>query len=84
MGSETMVWNYRIVRHKKGHFALHEVYYDEDERPFGMTEPIDFVADADEGPEGVINALEAALADAKAMPVLEYDEVLPDDEKQKR
>ena len=79
-----MVWNYRIVRHKEGHFALHEVYYDEDERPFGMTEPIDFIFDAEEGPEGLIDALEAALADVKAMRVLEYEEVVPGDEKQKQ
>jgi hypothetical protein len=75
-------WNYRIVRHKAGHLALHEVHY-EDDQPTGMTtEPITFGTAAyivsSEGVEAarqeVINGLALALADAIKRPVFEPPE----------
>ena len=35
---EAMSWSYRIVRHRDGTLALHEVYYDEGGRPYAYTE----------------------------------------------
>lgn len=65
-----MTWNYRIVKHKSGvntWYSLHEVYYDENGEPDGMTQnPIS--AHGDTRAE-VIKALEMMLKDAKRMPV---------------
>lgn len=73
-----MTWSYRIVRRRDGgHLALHEVYYDGDGKPWGMTEnPVTFVADADESPSAIIMALRFALRDAD-WPVLDEPEVWP-------
>lgn len=71
-------WNYRIIRHRKPEewLAVHEVYYDEAGNPSSMTvEPITFLVDGEEGPEGVIRSLEMALADAKKHPVLEEADI---------
>ena len=66
-----MTWNYRVIRHEEGHLALHEVYYDDDGKPNGVTkEPVTFVTDSDEGITGIINSLEMALNDAREKPVL--------------
>ena len=67
-----MSWNYRIIRHKEGHFSLHEVYYDDAGKPNGYTtDPISFVSDKEEGPDGIIESLEHALKDARTKPVLD-------------
>jgi hypothetical protein len=76
-----MTWNYRIVRRSRdGHawFALHEVYYHPDGRPQAITvDPAQFVADVEEGHEGIIRALQLALADARSRPVLDEAQDLP-------
>ncbi len=60
-----MSWSYRIIRHTDGHYALHEVFYGEDGEPNGMTvQPVSFAADAEDGAEGVVEALRMALKDA--------------------
>jgi len=69
-----MTWNYRIVRHHQPSewFGLHEVFYDDSGSPMGITaEPIGFISDGEEGPEGIIRSLEMALNDAKRHPVLD-------------
>ncbi len=61
-----MTWSYRVIRHADGHYAVHEVFYDERGVPTAMTqEPISFLADADEGPEAIVTALHRALEDAR-------------------
>jgi hypothetical protein len=66
-----MTWNYRILEDDEGNLSLHEVFYDVAGNPNGCTEnPATFVADSDEGVEGIIKALEMALKDAKERPVL--------------
>jgi hypothetical protein len=66
-----MSWHYRVLRHPDGSLALHEVYCDEAGQLNGYTkQPISFCADADDGPGGIITALERALSDAKNRPVL--------------
>ena len=68
-------WNYRIVRHQypeevgyeiapaaRG-FAIHEVYYDEDGKPWAWTENPE--APYGETPEDLIWCLETMLSDAK-------------------
>lgn len=73
-----MSWNYRIVHHLDGGwYALHEVHYDEDGLPWGMTDPITFICEQDEGPEGVMHSLKLALSDASKHPVLEEPKVWP-------
>jgi hypothetical protein len=38
-----MTWNYRVIRHKEGHLALHEVYYNEAGQPRAYSQqPVTF------------------------------------------
>lgn len=70
-----MTWNYRIIRHhhpEGDHLALHEVYYDDAGRPTQYTAaPIDFTGPVEDGPEGIAERLERALADTRRHPVLD-------------
>ncbi len=67
-----MTWNYRIVKRLDGFIALHEVFYDDNGDPWGMTEdPVDFVVCGDETPEDLIKCIDMALRDAKHWDVLE-------------
>lgn len=69
-------WNYRIVKYADGSgFGLHEVYYDGDGQPWGMTdEPASFVCDIDEGPNGVKQSLLTARVDAIRRPIFNEPE----------
>jgi hypothetical protein len=63
-------WNYRICKQPDGHYSLNEVYYDDKGKEKSVTaNPVSFVADEDEGLEGIISALQMALKDAKNRPV---------------
>ncbi|MBF0448852.1 MAG: hypothetical protein HQL67_11680 [Magnetococcales bacterium] len=63
-------WNYRVCKHPEGHYSLHEVYYDDHDKATSMTaNPIHFLVDEEEGPEGIVKDLEMALMDAKERPV---------------
>ena len=65
-----MTWNYRIVRRPGGWLALHEVHYSEDGQPNSYTEnAVSFCADEQDGPAGIIIALEMALSEARERPV---------------
>jgi len=67
-----MTWNYRVLRYADGTLALHEVYYDKDDRPCSYTEnPISFVVEADEGLEGLVGSLQMALHDATERSILD-------------
>ena len=69
-GMRNMDWTYRIIDHGQ-HFALHEVFVDDDGRPVDwVPRSIDFACDRDVGREGLIAALEKALAEARRSPVL--------------
>ena len=71
-----MTWNYRVVRHPDGTLALNEAYYDDAGALKAATaEPISFVADPDEGLDGIVRSLEMAFADAKRHPVLDWTEI---------
>ncbi len=70
-----MTWNYRIIRDGEGNLGLHEVFYDDDGAPRSCTQnPISFGADAEEGKDGIITALEHALSDAREKPILDMDD----------
>ena len=71
-----MSWNYRIVRYCNGKgFGLHEVFYDDDGLPWGMTEnPATFVCGTDEGPAGIKGSLLRARVDAIQRPVFDEPE----------
>ena len=71
-----MSWNYRIVRYRNNEgFGLHEVYYDADGMPWGMTEDaVRFVCDAEEGPSGVKGSLLMAQSDSIKRPILDLPE----------
>ena len=74
-----MIWNYRLVRYRdeKG-FGLHEVYYDDDGLPCGMTDaPIDFTCGIEEGPEQIAKGLRMALDDAINRPIFDEPENWP-------
>lgn len=64
--SSGTAWNYRVVHHKDSSYewySLHEVYYDKEGLPNGMThEPVSFVG---ETKDEVIAALKMALKDAE-------------------
>jgi hypothetical protein len=66
-------WNYRVVRYRDGSgFGLHEVYYDKDGQPWGMTESAArFTCVPDEGPGGIRDSLRLAATDARLRPVLD-------------
>lgn len=72
-------WNYRIIRYQKNvGFGLHEVFYDDAGQPWGMTsDPIHFCCDEEEGPEGVVSSLTAALKDASEFPILDEPLIWP-------
>lgn len=69
-----MHWNYRIIKHDldpdpSNHwYGLHEVFYEESDIPSEpgtgtgtSIDPTTFVSDVDEGPDGIVGALEIAL-----------------------
>lgn len=67
-------WNYRLVKyyHKAAGYAIHEVYYDDDGKPTGMTvNPCSFVGDT---PEETVDALTMALKDAQERDIFEEPE----------
>ncbi len=72
-------WNYRVVRYRDGSgFGLHEVFHDDDGRPWSMTErAAGFTCDLDAGPAGIRNSLRRASADARLRPVLDEPETWP-------
>lgn len=71
-----MTWNYRIVRTKDESgadwFAVHEVHYDAEGEPLGMTEKP--VTVEGETPEDIIGDLELMLKDARDRPVFDPPE----------
>jgi hypothetical protein len=73
-----MAWNYRIVRYRNGTgYGLHEVFYDADGKPTGMTEkPATFGCDADQDPvEEIMRSLDLAYYAARKSSIL--DEASP-------
>ena len=77
-----MTWNYRLILHDNEQdleskwIGLHEVFY-ENGQIRGWTEcPISFVADEEEKEDGIINALEMALKNAKELPMLIETELI--------
>jgi hypothetical protein len=73
-----LTWNYRVVCYRdQGGFGLHEVYYDGDGKPDGMTADPMVACDVDEGPEGIRKSLELALGDVATRPILDEAETWP-------
>jgi hypothetical protein len=73
---DAMTWNYRIVRYADGSgFGLHEVFYENGAAVSMTVAAIPFVSDSEEGPQGVIESLRMALADAENRPVLDEREI---------
>mgnify|MGYP001604275042 CR=1 FL=1 len=75
-----MTWNYRIVRYRKREdgFGLHEVFYDKDGKPWGMTaDPVRFACDQHEGPAGIKNSLLTARVDSIKRPVFDEPKKWP-------
>jgi len=77
-----MTWNYRIVKYRNGSgYGLHEVFYDDRDRPITMTDdPIGFAAEPEEGPEGVVESLRMALRaveNVRSIPPLDEPEEWP-------
>lgn len=71
-----MTWNYRIIHYQNGDFGLHEVYYDEKEKPTAITRtPVQFVCNAEEGHEGIVKSLRIALYDAEHRPVMKEETI---------
>ena len=68
-----MSWNYRIVRYPKNQgFGLHEVHYDEDGKPWGVSkDATTFACDVEEGVAGIIQSLQMAIDAAKEHPVFD-------------
>ena len=65
-----MTWNYQILHHPDGNYALHEVFVDEDESALPHSWTSDAVDFSGETPAAIITSLANALADARKMPVL--------------
>lgn len=73
-------WNYRLVRYRAHpeSLGLHEVFYNRNGEPCGMTkEPCSFASDwtSDDGSEtprtDIVGALEKALKAARETPILD-------------
>ncbi len=69
-------WNYRVVSYRDGSgYGPHEVYYDDNALPWGMTqEPAKFCFDSE---QDVINALKKALRDAQKRPIFREPAIWP-------
>lgn len=70
-----MPWHYRIVEHDEGedvYFALHEYHPNMPAGERCPAEPVSFVT---QDRAAMIEALEAALADARQRPVLRMSEL---------
>lgn len=75
-----MTWNYRVVRRKYPDgevlYQMHEVYYDNDGNPDGVSAcPVDVTSDA--GVDGIKWVL-TSMQEAAEKPVLDYDADFPD------
>jgi hypothetical protein len=69
-----MSWNYRLVRYRDGSgYGLHEIFYDDDGQPTGMTEqPISFSCDRNEDAvKEISEALKLALNDVTNRPIFD-------------
>jgi hypothetical protein len=53
-------WNYRIMRHESGFYAIHEVYYDDAGIVKWWTGPIEVISDSEEGMLGVLSRMREA------------------------
>jgi len=73
-----MSWDYRIVRCRDGWFGLHEVHYDDDDRPTGMN-PAYFQVRAEDGPQAIVESLQMALRDAMGRRILREAETWPEE-----
>lgn len=70
-----MTWNYRVVKTetKDGPmWGIYEVYYDDDKPTMRTVDPITFTSD--EGPEGIVDALNHALKTLEDRGVLDDSE----------
>lgn len=74
-----MTWNYRLVRDKNGVISIHEVYYDDNGNPEGMTKPITIQAFEDEGEDEktILDILEKIKSSIEKYGVM--DDPWPDD-----
>ena len=79
MRERSSYWNYRLILHDTDDnpwYGLHEVFYDKGDAVNGWTEnPISFICDQDEGPEGIKHDLANAASDADARPPLVLSEL---------
>src|SRR4051794_14863025 len=57
-----MTWNHGVIRHKEGHLALHEVYYNEAGQPRAYSQqPVTFIGDGDDALQELIGARKHAM-----------------------
>lgn len=71
-------WNHRIVHYRAGGFGIHEVYYDDQDRPWGMTEhATGFAVFEDESPDDLLDEAREAIEEAASRPVLDEPEEWP-------
>ena len=76
-----MHWNHRVMRTTTRYettdddvtLAIHEVYYDDNDKPHGWTGPTDVMTDNEDGIEGLRQVLQWML-DCLDKPILEYSE----------
>ena len=74
-----MTWNHRVIRRKyetgEEYFAIHEVYYDDNGKPNGVTAlPIAIFEDSVEDLAITIERVKECLS----KPLLDYDKDFPD------
>jgi len=72
-----MTWKYQIVRYRDGSgYGLHEVYYDKNGEPWGMTEdPVRF--GSEENLLEIVDALLMALRETERAPAFDEPETWP-------
>jgi hypothetical protein len=83
-GSKIMTWNYRIIKHDTGnisHYAIHEVFYDDDGKIMAWTE--DAIEVSGESERDISHILRLMLKDTKNHEVLLESKLLKDLAKRK-
>lgn len=67
-----MHWNYRLIKNNKGYYEVHEVYYSENNEPFGISENSTFIG---ESKEDIIKELEMIINDLEKINEIGIDEI---------
>lgn len=67
-----MHWNYRLIKNNKGYYEVREVYYSENNEPFGISSNATLIG---ETKEEIIETLNMIFNDLEKMEAIKIDEI---------